>query len=300
MRTGWSKRLQSWAHTRCCPWSPSVCMAPEVGSCLAHLAVLPFVLSDVSMLPGQSALAWLCATCRAVNNVKNSVLWHAPSVSALGRMCVQASADGIHAASCPVILQGGAKINDLCLAAGWKIDGRPSKHKEESPHGRQARWERVAVAATKQSLRCLELPFLVTQQKHAPPPPPPPRRVIMSTSQTSRRAAAVISRRAAAVTSVSAFKLFGIGAGSLYFQIKEDGVRSSLCTLPVHANGRPQAILCRCLSETLRLLPAQNTRAAGATADAAGRAAAGGVCCAAGAGGSCRRSRAAAQWRSSA
>ena len=38
-------------------------------------------------------------------------------------------------------------------AAGWKVDSKPSKSKEDSPHGRAARFERIAVAATKQSLR---------------------------------------------------------------------------------------------------------------------------------------------------
>lgn len=41
-----------------------------------------------------------------------------------------------------------------CTAAGWKMDARSSKNNEDSPHGRQARWQRVATAANKQSLRC--------------------------------------------------------------------------------------------------------------------------------------------------
>lgn len=41
--------------------------------------------------------------------------------------------------------------------AGWKVDSNPSKHKDDSASGRQARFRRVAVAATKQSLRSHEL-----------------------------------------------------------------------------------------------------------------------------------------------
>ena len=78
---------------------------------------------------------WSCirSPCRAFNDLKKcTATWHAHL-------------------TCPWQPLNALRLGGL---AGWKVDARPSKSKEDSPHGRQARWERVAGAAGKQSLRC--------------------------------------------------------------------------------------------------------------------------------------------------